>query len=373
MIKAWSYEKEYKFLSKKITKSLSKVFKSNKLFFGQELHKFEKKFLNNNKSNYGVGVKSGTEALIIALKTLGIGNNDEVITVSNTAIPTITAIKNVGAKVKFVDVDKYYLMNVKDLEKKISKKTKAIIAVHLYGQSCQMTKICSIAKKNGIKVIEDCAQAHGAKHKNIPVGNFGHIGCFSFYPTKNLGAYGDGGFLTTKNLSLYQKIRRIRFYGIEQLKPKSKFNNKYFSLELGINSRLDEIQSSILNLKMGYFKKNLDKKKELAKIYNKNLRLKGLELPEIATDNKHTYHQYVVRHKKRDQILKLLKKQNIYLNIIYPYPTHIMPPFKQKISLKNTEKYSKEIFSLPIYPELNKRDQLKIILKLNQIFDKKII
>ena len=122
---------------------------------------------------------------------------------------------------------------------------------------------------------------------------------------------------------------------------------------------------------MGYFKKNLDKKKELAKIYDKSLRLKGLELPEIATDNKHTYHQYVVRHKKRDQILKLLKKQNIYLNIIYPYPTHIMPPFKQKISLKNTEKYSKEIFSLPIYPELNKKDQLKIILKLNQIFDHK--
>ena len=371
MIKPWRYEEEYKLLNKKILNSINRVFKSNQLFFGNELNKFEKTFIKANKSKFGIGVKSGTEALIIALKALNISNNDEVITVSNTAIPTITAIKNVGAKVKFVDIDKYYLMNVKDLEKKISKKTKAIIAVHLYGQSCEMTKICSIAKKNGIKVIEDCAQAHGAKHKNIPVGNFGHIGCFSFYPTKNLGAYGDGGFLTTKNLSLYQKIRRIRFYGIEQLKPKSKFNNKYFSLELGINSRLDEIQSSILNLKMGYFKKNLDKKKELAKIYDKSLRLKGLELPEIATDNKHTYHQYVVRHKKRDQILKLLKKQNIYLNIIYPYPTHIMPPFKQKISLKNTEKYCKEIFSLPIYPELNKKDQLKIILKLNQIFDDK--
>ena len=261
MIKPWSYEVEYKLLSKKILNSIDRVFKSNQLFFGKELNKFEKTFIKKNKSKFGVGVKSGTEALIIALKALNISNNDEVITVSNTAIPTIAAIKSVGAKVKFVDVDEYYLMNTDDLKKTITKKTKAIIAVHLYGQSCDMSKICLLAKKNKIKVIEDCAQAHGAKHKNIFVGNFGDIGCFSFYPTKNLGAYGDGGFLTTKNLLLYEKMRRIRFYGIEQLKPKNKFNKKYYSFENGINSRLDEIQSSILNLKIAYFHKNLSKKK----------------------------------------------------------------------------------------------------------------
>ncbi|MDC1279814.1 DegT/DnrJ/EryC1/StrS family aminotransferase, partial [Pelagibacteraceae bacterium] len=357
MINPWSYEKEYKFLSKKILKSLDRVFKSNQLFFGKELGKFEKNFIKTNKSKYGAGVKSGTEALIIALKALNIKNNDEVITVSNTAIPTIAAIKNIGAKVKFVDVNEYYLMDIDDLKKKITKKTKAIIAVHLYGQSCDMSKICLLAKKNKIKVIEDCAQAHGAKHKGIFVGNFGDIGCFSFYPTKNLGAYGDGGFLTTKNLLLYQKIRRIRFYGIEQLKPKNKFNKKYYSFEDGINSRLDEIQSSILNLKMIYFQRNLIKKDKLAKIYNNNLDIKELILPKINMQNNHTYHQYVVRHKKRDKILKLLKKKNINLNIIYPYPTHFMPPFKQKIVLKKTEKFSKEIFSLPIYPELKKSDQ----------------
>ena len=364
MIKAWSYEKEYTFLRKKILQSLDKVFKSNKLFFGKELETLEKNFIKKNKSKYGVGVKSGTEALIIALKTLNISNKDEVITVSNTAIPTLSAIKAVGANVKFVDVNEYYLMNIDDLKKKITKKTKAIIAVHLYGQSCDMTKICAIAKKNNIKVIEDCAQAHGAQHKDIFVGNFGDIGCFSFYPTKNLGAYGDGGFITTNNFDLYKKIRRIRYYGIEQLNPKSKFNNKYYSFEDGINSRLDEVQSSILNLKIKYLKNNLLKKKNLAEIYNKHLNIENLTLPKINPDNKHTYHQYVVRSKNRELILKNLKKKNIYLNIIYPYPTHIMPPFKKKIKLKNTEKFSKEIFSLPIYPNLTKKTQMEIINSL---------
>ena len=371
MIKPWGYEEEYKLLSKKILNSIDRVFKSNQLFFGKELNKFEKTFIKKNKSKFGVGVKSGTEALIIALKALNISNNDEVITVSNTAIPTIAAIKSVGAKVKFVDIDEYYLMNTDDLKKTITKKTKAIIAVHLYGQSCDMSKICLLAKKNKVKVIEDCAQAHGAKHKNVFVGNFGDIGCFSFYPTKNLGAYGDGGLLTTKNLLLYEKIRRIRFYGIEQLKPKNKFNKKYYSFENGINSRLDEIQSSILNLKIAYFQKNLSKKKKLAKIYNNNLNIEKLILPKVNKQNKHTYHQYVVRHKKRDQILKILRQENIHLNIIYPYPTHIMPPFKQKITLKKTVEYSKEIFSLPIYPELKKNDQLKIIKKLKEILNSK--
>ena len=234
-----------------------------------------------------------------------------------------------------------------------------------------MSKITSLAKKKKIKVIEDCAQAHGAKHKNIFVGNFGDVGCFSFYPTKNLGAYGDGGFLTTKNLALYEKMRRIRFYGIEQLKPKNKFNKKYYSFENGINSRLDEIQSSILNLKIRYFNKNLIKKKKIAKFYDNNLGVTKLSLPKVSPQNEHTYHQYVVRHKKRAQILKILKKNNIYLNIIYPYPTHIMPSFKQDVALPKTEEYSKEIFSLPIYPELKKNDQLRIINKLKMILNSK--
>ena len=163
----------------------------------------------------------------------------------------------------------------------------------------------------------------------------------------------------------------MRFYGIEELKPKNKFNKKYYSFEEGINSRLDEVQASILNLKIPYLKKNLVKKKKLADFYNNNLNKEKLILPKVNIQNKHTYHQYVVRHKKRDKILKILKKYKIELNIVYPYPTHIMPPFKAGVSLKNTEKYSKEIFSLPIYPELKKSNQLKIIRRLNQILRNK--
>ena len=196
MIKAWSYIEEYKDLRKKILKSIDVALKSGQIFFGKELQKFERRFIKENKLKYGVAVGSGTDALYIALLGLGIKEGDEVITVSNTAIPTVSAIKNCGAKVRFVDIGHDYLIDANKIEKYISKNTKAIIPVHLYGQACDMEKICSIAKKYKLKVIEDCAQAQGAKFKNKYVGSFGDAGCFSFYPTKILGAYGDGGFLT---------------------------------------------------------------------------------------------------------------------------------------------------------------------------------
>jgi len=365
MLKPWSYQEEYKKLRKKILYSLDKVFKSNNLFFGNELIKFEKAFLKKNKSKYGVAVKNGTEALIIALKCLNIGFGDEVITVSNTAIPTVSAIRSVGAIPKFVDINDNYLINVSLIEKKISKKTKAIIAVHLYGQSCDMTNINKIAKKNNLKVIEDCAQAQGAMHKNINVGNFGDIGCFSFYPTKILGAYGDGGFLTTKNNNLFKKLRRIRFYGIEELNPKNKYNNKYYAFEDGINSRLDEVQAAILNIKINYLNNYIKRRQTIAKIYDNKLKNTNLVLPKIFYKNNHTYHLYVVRHKERNKILKKLIKKGLELKINYPYPIHKMKAYnnnsKNNYDLSKTEKFSKEIFSLPIYPEIKKKDLLYII------------
>ena len=208
MIKSWSYLQEYKELRKKILMSVDKTLKSGDIFFGKELKKFEKSFAKKNNLKYGIAVGSGTDALYLSLIALGIGFGDEVITVSNTAIPTVSAIESSGAKVKFVDVDENYLIDPKKIEKKINKKTKAIIPVHLYGQSCDMNKIFLIAKKYKLKIIEDCAQAQGAKFKNKYVGSFGDIGCFSFYPTKILGAYGDGGFISTSSLSLYKKLKR---------------------------------------------------------------------------------------------------------------------------------------------------------------------
>ncbi|MBC8306281.1 MAG: aminotransferase class V-fold PLP-dependent enzyme, partial [Pelagibacterales bacterium] len=244
MISSWEYKEEYKFLRSKIIKSVDLVLKSGQLFFGKETEKFEKNFLKENNSRYGVSVSNGTNALLIALKALNIGKGDEVITVSNTAIATASSIISSGAKIRYVDIGNDYLIDHKKIENCINKNTKAIIIVHLYGQACEMEKIFKIKKKYKISIIEDCAQAQGAKYKGTKVGNFGDFGCYSFYPTKILGAYGDGGFITTNNNTLYRKARRIRFYGIENINKKNKWNNIYYSNEHGITSRLTEIQSA---------------------------------------------------------------------------------------------------------------------------------
>ena len=311
----WNYKKEYKILRKNILKSIDKTLMSGNIFFGNELNKFENNFNRLNKSKYGLVVGSGTEALYIALKSFGVGYGDEVITVSNTAIPTASAITSTGARIKFVDINQDYLIDPEEILKKINSKTKAIIPVHLYGQSCDMDKINKIAKKNNLKVIEDCAQAQGATYKNKCVGTLGDAGCFSFYPTKILGAYGDGGFITTKSKKIYEKIRRIRFYGIEGLNKKNKFFGKYYSNEQGINSRIDEMQLSILNIKLMQVNKFIKKRIKIANFYKDKLKNTSLILPNIRANNKHVFHLFTVFHKKRDLILKKLKKLGIKINI----------------------------------------------------------
>ena len=374
MIKTWSYVEEYRSFRKKILISIDKTLKSGELFFGRQLKQFEKNFLKQNKFKYGIAVGSGTDALIIALKTLGIGNNneDEVITVSNTAIPTVSAIKSVGAKAVFVDIGNDYLMNVNKIQKYINKNTKAIIPVHLYGQACDMKKICKIAKKNNLKVIEDCAQAQGAKFNNKYVGSFGDLGCFSFYPTKILGTYGDGGFISTSSIKLFQKARRIRFYGIEQLVKKNKFIKKYYANEHGINSRLDEIQAAILNVKLAHVKSFIGKRKKLAKLYSQQLCNTSLKLPLKKKDCQHVFHLYTVYHPKRNLIIKKLRKKNIQIKVYYPFPIHKMKAYSNMTKKKNlhlpiTEKMSKGIFSLPLYPKLKYSEVFRLTKILKNI------
>ena len=374
MINTWSYIEEYKDYRKKILNSIDKTLKSGELFFGKQLEKFEKKFLMLNKFKYGIAVGSGTDALIIALKALNIGNNsnDEVITVSNTAIPTASAIKSAGAKVVFVDIGNDYLMNATKIEKYITKNTKAIIPVHLYGQACDMKKICEIAKKNNLKIVEDCAQAQGAKFNTRYVGSFGDLGCFSFYPTKILGGYGDGGFISTNSLKLFQKIRRMRFYGIELFDKKNKFNKKYYANENGVNSRLDEVQATILNIKLVKVKNYIRKRKKLAKLYSSKLNNTSLKLPIEKQNCQHVFHLYTVYHPKRNLIIKKLKEKNIQVKIYYPYPIHKMKAFnnmskKKKLHLPITEKTSKGIFSLPLYPKLKYSEANKITKILKTI------
>jgi len=375
MKKPWTYVKEYKELRKKILFSIDRTLKSGQIFFGKELIKFEKQFIKSNNLKYGIAVGSCTEAIYISLVALGIGKGDEVITVSNTAIPTVSAIRNTGADIKFVDIRDDYLIDTNKIEKNISKKTKAIIPVHLYGKACNMEKIIKIAKKYKLKVIEDCAQAQGAKFKNRYVGTFGDAGCFSFYPTKILGAYGDGGFISTNSFDLSQKIKRIRFYGIEQNNKKNRFNNKYYAMEYGINSRLDEIQSSILNIKLPKVNTWIKRRNKLAKIYYKELLNTGLKLPKIEKECNHAFHLFVVYHRKRDNIIRMFKKNKILVNINYPYPIHKMKGYNNiaGIKYKNlsiTEKLSKGIFSLPLYPKLEEKEVYRISKIIKKILKK---
>ena len=306
MIKYWDYLREYKKLKREILNSVNKVFESGTLLFGQELIKFEKNFCKFNNSKYGIGVGSGTDALFIALKALGVGIGDEVITVSNTAIPTVASIINTGAKVRFVDIGKDSLIDVEKIKDAINSKTKVIVPVHLFGQTCDMSRILSISKKYNLKIVEDCAQACGALYKNQKAGSIGDIGCYSFYPTKILGAYGDGGFLTTNNKKLYEKMHRFRFYGIDTLKKNKKWNNKYYSIDHGTNSRLNEIQASILNLKLKYVNSYIRKRRFIAQKYFKGLMESGIILPIVNKKNFHVFHIFAVSHPKRELILKKL-------------------------------------------------------------------
>ena len=373
MIKVWDYLKEYELLRDDILKAVDDVFKGGTLIFGPKLEEFEKKFSEYSDCKYGIGVGNCTDALYIALKAFGIGNDDEVITVSNTAVPTVTAIVNTGAKAKFVDIDKYSLMDVNEIEKEITKKTKAIIPVHLFGQTCDMNKIMGIAKKHNLKVIEDCAQAHGATYYNKKAGSIGDVGCFSFYPTKIFGAYGDGGFITTNNKNLYDKMHRIRFLGMEKKKMSSgHWNGKYYAVEHGTNSRLDEVHAAILLKKLEHLDNWIGKRRLIAAKYYRELKDCDIELPIEAPNNKHAYYIYVVAHKNRDKIISQLAKKDIHLNISYPWPIHIMDAYKHFVCsdcdcLTVTEDRAKKIFSLPMYPTLTDEEQAFVIKELKKI------
>ena len=370
MIKFWSYEREYKKYKKSILNNIDKTINKGNVFFGEQIKQFEKNFIKKYKAKYGIAVGSGTDALLISLKTLNLKPGDEVITAANTAIPTISAIINAGGKPKLVDIGEDYLIDVKKIEKAITKKTKAIIPVHLYGQMCDMDTIQKIVKKNKIIIIEDCAQSQGAKFKNKFAGTYGKFGCFSFYPTKILGGYGDGGFILTNDFKSFKQIKRIRFYGIETIE-KTKFKNKYYSNENGVNSRLDEIQSSILNFKLKKIDTFIQKRKQIAKDYIFNLSSTSLKLPLTNNNNHHVYHLFTVYHPKGNIIKKKLNKLKIQTRTIYPYPIHKMKAYskiiKDKKNLKNSEKKSRGIFCLPLYPDLKKQEINKVCIALKSI------
>ncbi len=354
-VKFINLKRQYNSIEKEINLAIKEVLNNANFVLGDNVSSFEKEFAKYCGIKYSVGLNSGTDALKLALIACEIGKGDEVITVANTFVATTLAICDIGAIPRFVDIDPLtYNIDTEKIEKNINKNTKVILPVHLYGQMCDMKKIMMIAKKYNLKVIEDACQAHGAEQDGKKAGTFGDIGCFSFYPTKNLGAYGDGGAIVTNNEELDKKIRMLRNYGQEK---------KYYYNFLGYNTRLDEIQAAVLRVKLKYLDKWNDMRIKNAKLYSKFLE-EYILVPRKLKGYKHVYHLYVIRLKNRDKLMEYLNKNNIYTLIHYPFPLHLQKIHKTlnipKGSLPITEERSKEILSLPMYPELT-GDEIKYV------------
>ncbi|MCD6575101.1 DegT/DnrJ/EryC1/StrS family aminotransferase [Candidatus Aerophobetes bacterium] len=354
---------QHKNLRNEIMESISRVLDHSIFILGKEVEEFEKKFARYCGTKYAIGVNSGTDALFLALKCLGIGRGDEVITVPNSFIATASSIIATNAKPVFVDAREDMNINPDLIEAAITKNTRAIVPVHLTGRPAEMDKIMDIARKYGLYVVEDAAQAVGAEYKGKKVGSWGNVNCFSLHPLKNLNACGDGGIITTNDDRLYEKLLQMRNIG---LITRDKANI------WGYNSRLDTIQAAILNVKFKYLDRWIEKRRENAKFYNKEL--KGLvKVPEEKPTEKCVYHTYIIQTPERDKLKSFLEKNGIETKIHYPIPIHLQKcasnlgyaPGKFPF----TEKQAKMILSLPIYPELTNHQISLICSTIKKFFD----
>ena len=331
-----------------ITAAISGVLEQGRYVLGSEVSAFEQEFSAFVGVAHGIGVGSGTEALHLALRTCGVVAGDEVITVAHTAVATVAAIELAGGIPVVVDIDpEFFTLDPSRLERAITPKTKAIVPVHVYGQAADLSPILQIARRHQLRVIEDCAQAHGAIYRGRRVGAWGDLACFSFYPTKNLGAIGDGGIVVTDDAALAARARLLREYG---------WAERYVSSIPGWNSRLDEIQAAILRIKLRYLDQDNLARRRLAGLYDEMLGGAGLILPRQRPEAHHVYHLYVVRSSRRDQLQAHLRSAGISALVHYPVPVHLQPAYLDRLTgsdaLPATERASREVLSLPIYPEL---------------------
>lgn len=349
-------KKEYGLYGKNIEKAVIEVLQSGSYILGNKVEQFEKEIANYLGVKYAAGVANGTDALLLALAALGIGEGDEVITTPFTFFATAEVIAKVGAKPVFVDIEPdTYNIDVNKIEKAITEKTKAIIVVHLFGMAAEMDKIMEIASAHQLKVIEDACQAIGTEYKGKRVGGIGDIGCFSFFPTKNLGAFGDGGLVVTNDLDLYKKICQLRNHGSEE---------RYIHDFIGMNSRLDEIQAAILIEKLKLLDMFLFKRIIVANTYTQELPNMKKKPPQY-TDRTHTYHQYCIEVDDREQLIGFLKEKGIATGIYYPVPLHLQKAFDylqyRQGDFPVAENAAKHILALPINPTLTVSEQEYII------------
>ena len=377
MIPVFDTTRQIKKYRRQFIKTIDEVMSKGNFILGSKVAQFEKEFAAYTGVKFAVGVASGTDALMLSMQALGINNPGEEVIMPANSYPTAFAVVSTGARPRLVDIDGSFNIDPLKIEKAITSKTRAIMAVHLFGQPADLEKIMQTANKYNLPLIEDCAQAHGAVYKNptLPsglrgaskkVGSIGKIGCYSFYPTKNLGAFGDGGMIVTNDEELFKKIKLLRMYGEEE---------RYKSVLQGRISRLDEIQAAILSVKLQYLDKWNERRREIAGKYRSHLENSPCRLPPALPFTKHVYHLFVIRTKKRDLLKNYLEKKGIATGIHYPVPIHLVPSFKslgyKEGDFPESEKAAKEILSLPMFPELKDSEIVKVAQEINSFLEKK--
>ncbi|MCR4866352.1 MAG: DegT/DnrJ/EryC1/StrS family aminotransferase [Lachnospiraceae bacterium] len=336
------------------------VLRSGWYILGNEVNEFEKEFATYIGAKYCVGLASGLDALWIAFRALKIGEGDEVIVQGNTYIASVMGITLNGATPVFVEPDEYFNIDASRIEEKITDRTKAVLVVHLYGQASNMKPIVDICKKHDLKLVEDCAQSHGATFDGKTTGTFGDISCFSFYPSKNLGAFGDGGAIVTDDENLAEFIKIFRNYGSQK---------RYYNMLVGANSRLDEIQAGFLRVKLKYLDDMTKEKREFSQRYLNELRNDKIELPRIREKATHIWHQFVIKTPYRDELMDYLNDRNIGTIIHYPIPPHLSEAYSylnvKKGDLPITEEYANSVLSIPLYNGMTKEEQDYVIDAIN--------
>ncbi|MCR4924815.1 MAG: DegT/DnrJ/EryC1/StrS family aminotransferase [Clostridiales bacterium] len=349
----YMYQKEFEI------KALE-VLRSGWYILGNEVKQFENEFASFTGSKHCVGLASGLDALWIAFRVLGIGKDDEVIVQGNTYIASVMGITINGATPVFVEPDEYFNIDASKIEEKITPKTKAILVVHLYGQASNMKPITDLCKKYNLRLVEDCAQSHGACFDGKMTGTFGDIGCFSFYPSKNLGAFGDAGAITTDDEKLAEAVRIFRNYGSEK---------RYHNKVVGANSRLDELQAGLLRVRLTHIKELAEEKQKICGRYLEELHNDKIQLPKIRDGATHIWHQFVIRSKQRDELMKYLDEKGIGTIIHYPIPPHLSEAYSylgmKGGSLPVTELYAKEVLSIPLYNGMTEEEQARVIKAIN--------
>ena len=366
-IKVWDYLDEYLDNRDAILEAVDRVFRSGQLILGPHVKQFETAFAAYCGVSHGIGVDNGTNALMLGLKALDVQPGSEVITVPNTAVPTVAAIVAAGGVPRFVDIDRNsYVMDVNLLEAAVSERTACVLPVHLFGQCVPMSSLRRITSARGIPVLEDCSQSHGATQEDRMCGSMSDLAAFSLYPTKTLGAYGDGGIVLTNRDDLNARVRRLRCYGTD-----GDGSADRGAVEHGYNSRLDEVQAAILLLKLAQLDRDIARRQAIAERYHRALSATSLVPPRILPGNTHVYYRYVCRHPERDRILSEMARRDVLLNVSYPSPIHLMPAYREfgygEGDFPEAERAADEIFSLPMYPSLTDAQQYLVCRALGQV------